>query len=317
MTDTTLYDILGVARTATAEEIRVAFHERARILEKDTAHPQAPEHLQRLRQAYQVLGDPQRRKQYDASLPCPDMGPERQIDITLTWKRVGELYFQRSERFTPAIDAVRVAVPLIMEDENLLVLGMDHSHATLMGYLTATITYNEVRQLLCEVTECQLDYRVIAGTSVKDWQSIKDAEEAIRKKRLAPSVPTPAAASQTPSTTEQISSALPPQQEPVPAHIEKSGDRWEELMENMFRQWSALDHRGFPQSRARFVLEQVAVVLRLEDASNTAGVPEESTQRHVARAIDRIASLSGIESGAVALEFLRQRVGMSRTTTGS
>ncbi|HOS43553.1 MAG TPA: hypothetical protein PK794_07685, partial [Armatimonadota bacterium] len=59
--------------------------------------------------------------------------------------------------------------------------------------------------------------------------------------------------------------------------------------------------------RARFVLEQVAVVLNLEEMSLLAGVSAEVTQRHVARAIDRIASLSGIDSGAVALEYLRHR----------
>lgn len=308
MTDNTLYDLFGIPRGATDEEIRIAFHERARILEKDTTHPEAAQHLQRLRQAYQILGDSKRRKQYDESLPTLTESSPKSLDITSLWKRVSELYFQRSERFTPAIDAVRVAVPLLMED-NLLVVGMDHSHATLMGYLTTTLTYNEVRQILSELAERQLDFRVIAGTTLRDWQTIKEAEEALRKRRTAAPVVNatlPAAS----STTEQIENALPPQAEGVSPVVEKSGDRWEELMENMFRQWSALEHRGFPQSRAYFVIEQVSVVLRLEDASHAAGVPEDVTQRHIARAIDRIASLSGIESGTVALQYLRLRVSM-------
>jgi hypothetical protein len=299
MTDSTLYDLLGVQRGAAAEEICIAFHERARQLEKDQTHPEAAQHLQRLRQAYQILGDSQRRAQYDASLPA-EKTYEAPFDIAQLWKRVGEAYFQRSDRFTPAIDAVRVAVPLALEDENLLVLGIDHSHTTLMGYLTATITYNEVRQILCELSARQLDFRVIAGTTVKDWHGIRDAEEALRRKRATPVLPAPT------TKTEQIESSLPPQQAEVP--VEKHGDRWEELMENMFKQWSALDHRGFPQSRARFVLSQVAVALQLEEVSRVAGVSEDVTQRHVARAIDRIASLSGIDSGAVALEYLRMRV---------
>ncbi|OPZ80400.1 MAG: hypothetical protein BWY76_03372 [bacterium ADurb.Bin429] len=212
---------------------------------------------------------------------------------------MGEAYFQRSERFTPAIDAVRVAVPLALEGDNLLILGMDHAHASLMGYLTATITYNEVRQILCELSARALDFRVIAGTTLKDWQTIRDAEEALRRKRTAPIIPAPA------SKTEQIESSLPAHDVAIP--VEMHGDRWEELMENMFKQWSALEHRGFAQSRARFVLEQVTVLLHLEETSLQAGVSNEVTQRHVARAIDRIASLSGIDSGAVALEYLRLR----------
>jgi len=220
-------------------------------------------------------------------------------ELSQLWKRVGEAYFQRSERFTPAIDAVRVAVPLALEGENLLILGMDHAHASLMGYLTATITYNEVRQILCELSARTLDFRVIAGTTLHDWQTIRDAEEALRRKRAAPVIPAPA------SKTEQIESSLPADSAAV--HVETHGDRWEELMESIFKQWSALEHRGFALFRARFVLEQVAVVLNLEEMSLLAGVSAEVTQRHVARAIDRIASLSGIDSGAVALEYLRHR----------
>ena len=103
MTDSTLYDLLGIQRGATDEEIRIAFHERARQLDRDQANPEAAQLLQHLRQAYQVLGDPHRRTQYDASLPPLPQPKEQTVDIAQLWKSASELFFQRSERFTPAI----------------------------------------------------------------------------------------------------------------------------------------------------------------------------------------------------------------------
>jgi curved DNA-binding protein CbpA len=292
----TLYDLLGVQRSASAEEIRRAFHERARALEKDAAsNPQSAQLLRRFQQAYQILGDPTRRAQYDASLPSAQ---QPALDIAALWKQVGEAYFQRSQRFSPAIDAVRSAVPIALEGDTLII-GLDHSHATLMGYLAATVTYNEVRHILTELAKRPLEFRVIAGTTMREWQSIKDAEEALHKRHTAPS-PSP--------VEEPVLASVPIAPTPAPKPqdtLDRHSDRWEESMEEMFRQWAALEHRGFPQSRARFVLQQIGVVMELEETARQAGMGEEVTQRHVARMLDRIASLSNIESGVLALTYLR------------
>ena len=60
------YDILGVPRTATDAEIKRAFRRRARQLHPDVnPSPDATRQFQRVNEAYQVLGDPQRRSTYD------------------------------------------------------------------------------------------------------------------------------------------------------------------------------------------------------------------------------------------------------------
>jgi curved DNA-binding protein CbpA len=77
------YHILGVPREASDAEIRLAFRLKAR-----TEHPDAggsPDAFQRLKAAYDILSDPQRRQHYDrtgATGPtAPDQHAARIRDI--------------------------------------------------------------------------------------------------------------------------------------------------------------------------------------------------------------------------------------------
>lgn len=81
----TFYDILGVARTASDEEIEAAFRQGLLRLESDGSglnHGDAALASNLLKQAYWTLSDNMRRAAYDASLaaPIPDM-PEIKVRV--------------------------------------------------------------------------------------------------------------------------------------------------------------------------------------------------------------------------------------------
>lgn len=61
-----LYDILGVAKEATADEIRAAYRAKARRLHPDVNKADdAQEQFSKLQDAYEVLSDDEKRKRYD------------------------------------------------------------------------------------------------------------------------------------------------------------------------------------------------------------------------------------------------------------
>jgi signal peptidase I len=60
-----LYSVLGVSPEASEDEIRVAYHRKLRFDDVETAEGTA--RMRELREAYEVLSDPERRRSYDAT----------------------------------------------------------------------------------------------------------------------------------------------------------------------------------------------------------------------------------------------------------
>jgi len=83
-----LYELLGVARDASAEQVALAWRRRARAEHPDArpADADAPGRFRALAEAYQVLGDPMRRAAYDRTL-----GREQQPapPVRVTVRRAG------------------------------------------------------------------------------------------------------------------------------------------------------------------------------------------------------------------------------------
>src|SRR5580700_4562474 len=71
------YEILGVSRTATQDEIQRAYRKLARANHPDVnKDPGAEERFKEISEAYDVLSDPQTRRRYDAFGPDFRQVPE-------------------------------------------------------------------------------------------------------------------------------------------------------------------------------------------------------------------------------------------------
>jgi hypothetical protein len=81
------YDVLGVSRGASAVTLRRAHDERLQQLRSYLTPPApvlgaASRAAAAVEEAWQVLGDPERRKRYDAQLgPCPSARPRRRLIV--------------------------------------------------------------------------------------------------------------------------------------------------------------------------------------------------------------------------------------------
>ena len=65
----TLYEALGIAQDATDDDLRSAYRSAAKLWHTDTNHdPQAADEFNVVREAYNVLSDPDMRARYDAGL---------------------------------------------------------------------------------------------------------------------------------------------------------------------------------------------------------------------------------------------------------
>ena len=67
MAERSLYDILGVSKTATADELKKAYRKLARKHHPDVnpGDPKAEERFKEVSAAYDVLSDAEKRKLYD------------------------------------------------------------------------------------------------------------------------------------------------------------------------------------------------------------------------------------------------------------
>ena len=84
----TLYDLLNIKPDATVEEIRRAYHERARSLHPDVDRTEgATERFLQIQTAYEVLIDPQRRSNYDLTLTEKDRSEPEGLQISVQYSR--------------------------------------------------------------------------------------------------------------------------------------------------------------------------------------------------------------------------------------
>lgn len=293
------YALLGVPRTATAAEIVQAFRNKAMALHPDRNkdNPETTKLFKLVSQAYHALTDPVLRTKYDASLPAEVVAPVR-ISFTIAelWKITGKLYLDRSTRYTKAVDALQKSVAIVIdEDSGILIVGFEPVNAMYIGYLESSETHNTVKAILTEVYGKSLDFRIITGTTLLDYQQLKDAESRLAKRQQSSSIDSKILGKATVSST--TTATLPISAQPA---------NWAELQESIAAAWTATQLHELPQVKAAFALKQLPALIQLEKQTETSE-EQADVQRKVARILKQIATLAGIDATVLAMEYVQYK----------
>ncbi len=135
--DLDYYAILEVERTADEEALRLAYRRLAWRYHPDVAGPDALNKMQVINAAYQTLGDPERRRAYDAGLrPAPEAPTARQAPTAAHRPRAGlrglsDAPFALHRRFS-GLDASPVVAISFTYDGALCGLGQLDGRLTIV-----------------------------------------------------------------------------------------------------------------------------------------------------------------------------------------
>ena len=176
-------------------------------------------------------------------------------------------------------EAMELAVGVAI-DGDTFVVGFNPLQFSHAGHLTVSDHKNALEKALKELAGRPLTVRVIEGDTLEDWNIAKSREARVAAMREA---------TYKQRDRERVQS-----------------QSWDALHDRIQRDYSGTQHRSLPQSKARFLTDMLYVVSDAMD--NLYGeTPDETTERHLARIIEKVADCSGVPAPIVAFELDRLR----------
>jgi curved DNA-binding protein CbpA len=279
----TYYDVLDLDRDATPDEIKAAYYKLAREYHPDVAadDPELTRKFALISQAYRILSDPQRRHQYDRTLPQKSY-PLRRPTPEKIWRETTDVVLLRSDRFGPLNQAMQAAIPITLDD-GLLILSMPGAERHLSGHLETASNRNSILNALELTSGERLDFRMIDGSSEQEWQGLKQAEGRARES----------------ATRARREGA------PTAARSTAPGEGpWDELIQRIHRQYQQIPKRQYPQAKARYLREALTWVASTDTDLRYQGEADEDLhERALARALERLAAVLEMPPVLVALQL--------------
>jgi|DewCreStandDraft_4_1066084.scaffolds.fasta_scaffold76978_2 hypothetical protein len=178
--------------------------------------------------------------------------------------------------FWQALECTRA---IALEGDSLII-GLPSQHYNLAGHITIAEHRNALESVLRALLGRPIRIRLIEGDSLADWTLTKQREQRVAAHREA--------------TYERKDQE---------AALAQS---WDAIYEYAARAYSATPLRQLPQNKARYVTD---MLYALSDAMDNLypDNPDETTERLLARVIDRIATNSDMPASLVAFELARLR----------
>jgi curved DNA-binding protein CbpA len=279
----TYYDVLELDRDATPDEIKASYYKLARQYHPDVApdDAQMAEKFSLVNQAYRVLSDPRRRYQYDRTLPQKTY-PLRNPTPEKIWREATDVVLIRADRFGPLNQAMQAAIPITL-DEDMMVLAMPGSERHLSGHMDTAANRNSIINALELVAGSRLDFRIIDGSTVDDWEAIKKGEARARES---------AARSRKRGAPAAGAAARP------------GAGPWDEVTQRIHRQYQQIERRQYPQAKARYLRQALSWIAQADDNLRYEGdVDEDTHERGLARALERLGAVLDLPPVFVALQF--------------
>lgn len=176
-------------------------------------------------------------------------------------------------------ETMEQAVGIAIEDDNLIV-GLNSRIINQAGHLNKPEHRNHMERAITEMIGARLNIRVIEGDTLDDWRGIQRREARVAETR-----------SQSFERRDREAS---------------DSQSWDALHDFVNRAYSATHMRSLPQNKAHYLHRMILAIAESMDALYPAN-PDDATERHLARVIEKVAIAAEVPASMVAFEIDRVR----------